>query len=117
MAMGFGDPVVGAGKPIEPMPAAPTPAVPPDAGCLQPCPSDQPLPGGGFDGLPEVEVLDRTTGEWRRLPHFTQGTNYSLSDPDKYVDPATGTIQVRFVNDRSDGVGMAFSLSIEGTVR
>ncbi len=58
-----------------------------------------------------------TTGTWRRLPHFTQGVAYALTDPQKYVDPSNGTIQVRFVNDRSDAVGMSFSISLEGIVR
>jgi hypothetical protein len=111
LAMGFGEQVGGAGKPIEPLPSSE-----PDVPCTRACPSQEPLPNG-FDGLPEMEVLDLATGTWRRLPHMNQGTSYSLTDPKKYVDPSTGTIQVRFVNERSDGVGMSFSLSLEGNVR
>lgn len=113
LAMGFGDALIGVGKPIAPMPE-PTPVASP-VDCNGPCPSDQPLPG--FDGLPELEVLDLTTGIFQRLPHLTQGLNYNLTDPAKFVDPSTGTIQIRFVNDRSDGVGMSFSVSLEGNVR
>jgi hypothetical protein len=51
------------------------------------------------------------------LPHLNQGQTYELSDPANYVDSATGTIQVRFVNDHPDGVGMSFSLSIQGVIR
>jgi hypothetical protein len=80
--------------------------------CLAPPPPDQ------FDGVPEVEVFDRTgDGAWRRLPHFQAGTAYDLDHPDRYVDPASGTIQVRFVNDHQDGVGISFLVSLEGTVR
>ncbi len=112
LAMGFGEPVAGGGQPIEPLPSSEPPVV-----CLaRPCPSQEPFPNG-FDGLPEMEVLDLTTGTWRRLPHLSQGVSYSLKDPAKYVDPATGTVQVRFVNERSDGVGMSFSLSLEGNIR
>lgn len=110
LAMGFGDTISGAGQPIAPLPD-PSPVV-----CDGPCPSEEPVPGN-FDGLPELEVLDLTTSSWHRLPHLTQGVNYSLKDPKNYVDPSTGTIQVRFVNDRSDGVGMSFSISLKGTVR
>ena len=39
---------------------------------------------------------------WARLPQFSQGTRYALADPERYVDPATGQLLVRFVNDRSD---------------
>ena len=69
-----------------------------------------------FDGLPETEVLDRTTGDWLRLPHLNGGTTYELKDPARYVDPATGTIQIRFVNDRVDSVGISFSVVLEGKV-
>jgi hypothetical protein len=88
-----------------------------------PCPSDTCAPGAipdlnaGFDGLPETEVLDRTTGEWQHLPHLSGGTTYELKEPARYVDPASGTIQIRFVNDRNDPVGMSFSVALEGTIR
>jgi hypothetical protein len=115
LAMGFGEAVGGVGKPIAPVPE-PRPVVPPVVVCIDPCPPDQPLPNG-FDTLPDVEVFDRAAGEWRRLPRFNQGTSYSLADPDKYVDPSSGTIQIRFINDHSDGVSFAFSVALEGTVR
>jgi hypothetical protein len=111
LAMGFGgDQVRGGGVVVGPM-------SPP-----APCPSDSCAPGASpdpkaaFDGLPETEVLDRTTGDWQRLPHLNGGTTYELKDPSRYVDPATGTIQIRFVNDRVDSVGMSFSISLEGTI-
>jgi len=109
LVMGFGGEVIGgAGKPIAPVPP-PTPE-PSDGGDRE--------PGfGGWDGLPELEVFDRTSGTWQRLPHLTQGTTYELEDPRKYVDEATATIQVRFVNERQDGVGFGFSVALEGTVR
>jgi hypothetical protein len=33
------------------------------------------------------------------------------------VDPTTGTLLVRYVNDRQDQVGFSVSVAIEGTVR
>jgi len=113
LAMGFGETVGPGGNPIAPLPSE-APAVPPEI-CTVACPPDD--PNKGFDGLPDLEVLDLTTGTWRRLPHLNQGLTYELSDPANYVDSATGTIQVRFVNDRPDGVGMSFSLSIQGVIR
>ena len=57
------------------------------------------------------------TGEWRRLPHLTTGETYELKDPARYVDPSTGTIQVRFVNDGQDSVNVSFNVVIQGDVR
>jgi hypothetical protein len=71
-----------------------------------------------FDGLPEVELFDRTgEGGWVRLPHFEQGAVYEVKDAQKYVDPASGTVLVRFANERQDGAGFSFQVRIEGQVR
>ena len=48
---------------------------------------------------------------------WTGGSTYELKDPARYVDPSTGTIQVRFVNEHMDSVGMSFSVVLEGDVR
>jgi hypothetical protein len=117
MSLGFeGDSLGAGGKLVAPLAPACVPvdrvASPLPTDCLAPPPPDQ------FDGVPEVEVFDRTgDGAWRRLPHFQAGTAYDLDHPDRYVDPASGTIQVRFVNDHQDGVGISFLVSLEGTVR
>ena len=37
--------------------------------------------------------------------------------PARYVDPATGTVLIRLVNDNSDGVGFSLDLSITGDVK
>ncbi len=100
------------------------PVAPIDDRCLDPkarasvadCPKA--LPADQQDGIPDVEVFDRTGGGvWHRLPHPSQGTSYDLEDPGRYVDPATGTLLVRFVNDSQDGVGFSPSVAIEGTVQ
>jgi hypothetical protein len=69
------------------------------------------------DGLPEVEVYDVKNQAWRRLPHLSPGPRYALADPTNYVEPTTGTVLIRYVNDRSDGVGFSVDVSITGTVR
>ena len=114
LAMGFGEPVNGVGKPIAPVPP---PDVEPPVCIDEPCPSEDPFPNGGFDGLPEIEVFNLDKAAWERLPHFVQGQTYALENPADYVDPSTGTIQVRFVNDRAELVGFSFNVAIEGTVR
>jgi len=66
---------------------------------------------------PELEVLDIRTGTWVQFEHLRQGTAYSLADADRWVDPASGELQVRFVNPRQDGIGFQFPVVLEGTVR
>jgi hypothetical protein len=70
-----------------------------------------------LDGLPEVEVFDVAGQEWKRLPHLSPGPRYGLTDPARYVDPSSGTVLVRYVNDRQDNVGFSVDVSITGTVR
>jgi hypothetical protein len=64
-----------------------------------------------------VELFDITTQEWKRLPHLSPGTRYAVADPARYVDPVSGSVLVRYVNDRSDGVGFGVDISISGDVQ
>jgi hypothetical protein len=68
------------------------------------------------DGLPEIEVLDLRTGLWVQFAHMVQGAPYSLADPTRWIDPANGELQVRFVNERQDQVYFQFLVRLEGTV-
>jgi hypothetical protein len=85
----------------------------------EPCPNPPTPECGPFvaDGLPEVELFNVVTKEWRRFPHMNQGARYAIADGPDYVDPATGTVLVRFVNDRMDGIGFSVDLAITGTIR
>jgi hypothetical protein len=91
--------------------------------CLDPkakhpstCP--KPLPADQFDGIPEVEVFDRSgAGSWHRLPHLGMGQTYDLIHPERYADPGTGAVLMRFVNERQDPVNIYLNVSIEGTVK
>ncbi len=109
MTLGFGgEPGFGGqGKPIAPLDQIP-----------EPCP-DPPTPECqlNVDGMPDVELYDLTTSTWRRFPHMSAGSRYSITDPERYVDPSTGTLLVRFVNDRNDGVGFSLDLSMTGDLR
>jgi hypothetical protein len=80
------------------------------------CP--KPLAPDKFDGVPDVEVFDRTgAGTWHRLVHPSQGRTYELADPAKYVDATTGTLLIRYVNDVQDNVSFGVNVSIEGTIK
>jgi hypothetical protein len=101
------------GLTVKPTEVEPLPEIPPR--CPNP-PTAECAPAI-LDGLPDVEIFDVTNQEWKRLPHLTQGARYAVKDPANYVDPATGTVLVRYVNDRMDSVGFSVDLSITGNVR
>ncbi len=69
------------------------------------------------DGLPDLEVLDIGTGEWVQFAHMRAGLAYELPDAARWVDPPTGEVQVRFVNERQDNIGFGFGMALTGTVR
>jgi hypothetical protein len=95
----------------------PTQPVSPLASLPPPCTVAQPCPGTVFDGTPEVELFDLDAQTWRRLPHLTGGTQFKVTDPAQYVDPTSGTVLIRFVNDQNDSVGFNVDVAITGTIR
>ncbi len=107
--LGYGD----EGQSQVPIPVEPLAAIPPP--CPDP-PTDE-CRNANFDGIPEVEVYDIDADEWRRLPHLDPGSVYGLADPDRYIDPTSGTVLIRYVNDSSDGVGFGVNVSIAGEIR
>jgi hypothetical protein len=113
--LGFGG-EIGAGgpapKPVEPLESAPPSC---DPALENECPELQPE---DITGLPEIELFDLTgEGTWRRLPRLDPGMRYEISDPAKYVEPATGTLLIRFVNENQDGVGFSFGVELAGEVQ
>lgn len=69
------------------------------------------------DGIPEIDIFNVKTATWLRLPHLGQGAIYTLDDPGRFVDPATGQVLMRFVNGSADqGLGFQFQLSISGVI-
>ncbi|HEY0442829.1 MAG TPA: hypothetical protein VGC90_01260, partial [Candidatus Limnocylindrales bacterium] len=70
------------------------------------------------DFMPEVEIFDRTgAGAWVRLPRMAAEASYTVANPARYVDPATGQILVRFVNDNpQSSVGFGFGVTLVGDV-
>lgn len=101
------------GKAIEPLPSVPVTCA--DAtnttpkGCL----------ARRDDFLPDVEVFDRTgNGSWVRLPRMGLNAGYSLADPSRYVDPNSGQVLVRFVNDNPEtNLSFGFEIAIAGVVQ
>ena len=69
------------------------------------------------DALPDIEVLDIRTGSGSSSRTWPQSRPYELADPARWVDPASGEIQVRFVNERPDPVYFQFLVAITGDVR
>jgi hypothetical protein len=110
LALNFGGDT---GLTVKPTEIEPLPEVPPR--CPNPPTAD--CAPAVLDGLPDVEIFDVANQEWKRLPHLTPGPRYAVADPANYVDPTTGSVLIRYVNDRMDGVGFSVDLSISGNVR
>lgn len=100
------------GNTVKPTPIEPLPTIPPT------CPNPPTAECAPFvaDGLPEVEVFDVNVKEWRRLPHLSAAARYAVANPENFVDPTTGTVLVRYVNDRMDSVGFSADIAISGNV-
>lgn len=100
------------GVTVKPTPIEPLPSLPPT------CPNPPTADCAPFiaDGLPDVELYDVSTQEWKRLPHLSAGPRYAVADPAHFIDPATGTVLIRYVNDRMDSVGFSADIAISGTI-
>jgi hypothetical protein len=64
-----------------------------------------------------MELYDLTDGTWKRFAHVQAGTRIAIGDPARYVDPGTGTVLIRLINEGVEGVGFGLNLSITGDVR
>lgn len=82
-----------------------------------PCePSVEACPEVPFQGLPALELFDRAGGGWTRMTPLKLGNVYDVREPERYVDPGSGTVLVRFVSENDDGVGFNFGVRVEGVV-
>jgi hypothetical protein len=123
LSANFGDLGFGSGRvplrPADPQPCRDEETDEPD--CVEPEPIDcDPNVEDCFGrfGIPEVELFDRTGGgRWIRMTKIEAATGYELEDPERYVDPGSGTLLVRFVNEFQDGANFNFQVRIEGEVR
>jgi hypothetical protein len=99
------------GKAIEPLPSIPVPCTDSEHSVPEGCEAPR------DDFLPEVEVFDLTTSAWVRLPRLGADAGYTLASPTRYVDPGTGQVLVRFINDNPGSqVGFGFQLALVGDV-
>ena len=103
MSMG-GDLSMPGGTPVDAKPT--TRCDPAAAGCSTP-----------VDGLPDFDVLDVRTGTWVQFAHVSAGQPYALPDATRWVNPTTGEVQVRFVNNSQNQIGFQFPVVIAGTIR
>ena len=124
LTLGGGNlPSMDGARSIEPLKAQPCRKTVDDLpGCVKPAPPPTCDPNtqdcNQLLGFPEIELFDRALGgRWLRLPEFVPGAAYDLKDPGRYVDPGSGTVLVRFVNDKIDGMGFGFQVRLEGDVR
>ncbi len=69
------------------------------------------------DGLPEMDVFDVKAGVWAQFAHLSLGQSYRLPDATRWVDPVTGDLRVRFVNERTDQVYFQFRAVVSGSVQ
>ena len=107
-----GNPLPGGGREIEPLPNIPVPCT--DAAHTTPAGCQAPR----NDFLPEVEVFDLTgAGTWVRLPRLDAEAGYTLARPSRFVDPTTGQMLVRFINESPEAsIGFSFQLALGGDV-
>ena len=111
---GGGNPIPGlSGKPIRPLTEVPVACTDSKNSVPEGCQAPRP------DLMPEVEVFDRTgEGAWVRLPRPDLEATYTLSDPARYVDPVTGQLLVRFLNDNLEmSIGFGLAVALVGTVQ
>jgi hypothetical protein len=67
------------------------------------------------NGLPDLQLLDRTTGRWVEFPHPQVAREMRIVSPERYLD-ASGALRARFVNRTpQDGVYFSVAVRIEGT--
>jgi hypothetical protein len=110
---GGGAGLTAAGKVVEPLST-----IPPT--CTNPNQTEPPgCVGPRQDFLPDLEVFDRSgAGRWVRIPRLAMDASYNLADPGRYVDPASGQVLLRFVNDNPESsLGFGFGVGIEGEVK
>jgi hypothetical protein len=109
-------------------PAAPATEVP----VPNPMPAETPTAGGGGTtdepmppiappevdpNLPSLELFDREAGAWREVKDLASGRTVEIRDPGRFVDPASGTVLVRLVNDGQDALGLQLAIQLEGEMR
>ena len=67
------------------------------------------------NGLPDLQLLDRSAGRWVEFPHPQVAREMRIVSPERYLD-ASGALRARFVNrSPQDGAYFSAAVRIEGT--
>ncbi len=119
LALTQGDlrPLAGGGKELAPLPDAEQPDQTDPVGTEVRAfgdgnvPADQQKPRPIFDGLPDLQLFDHTTGRWVEFTHPTGGFEFRVPSPARYVD-TTGAFSARFVNRGDQNNSTYFSLVV-----
>ena len=89
-------------------------------------PVDAPIGGRCVEGgsacsttstFPDVDVFDVRAGAWVELGGLNVGSAYTLPDAGRWVNPATGEVQVRFTNQSRQQLAFQFLVAVEGSVQ
>jgi hypothetical protein len=59
------------------------------------------------DGMPELQLFDRTTSRWLEFEHLSPGRAISIAEPGRYVD-AAGHFLIRFVDRQPANSGSLY---------
>jgi hypothetical protein len=100
------------GEPLEPLPDADQPD--------QEDPVGDPLEAEPFvwEEMPDIQLFDHQAGRWVEFARLKPSLNYSVTNPQHYVD-ANGRVLARFVN-RTTSMGeqrwFTFLVRLEGTI-
>ncbi|HXG39847.1 MAG TPA: hypothetical protein VNJ28_02800, partial [Candidatus Limnocylindrales bacterium] len=82
-----------------------------------PAPNKPLVPGPAQPPVPRVDLFDLEARAWASLPELTPNEDYAILAPERYVDPASGTVLVRLVNGRADPVSVTLNVQLEGEVQ
>ena len=89
-------------------------------------PVDAPIGGRCVEGgsacsttstFPDVDAFDVRAGAWVELGGLNVGSAYTLPDAGRWVNPATGEVQVRFTNQSRQQLAFQFLVAVEGSVQ
>lgn len=67
--------------------------------------------------FPDVDVFDVQAGAWVELGGLSVDVPYTLTNAARWVDPATGEVQVRFTNQSHDQISWLFAIAVDGVVQ
>ncbi len=70
--------------------------------------------GGFANTLPRLSLYDWEAGEWQVLEGVEVGQVFELSEPDRFLNPASGTLRLEARGDELQGYCYQFDIGLEG---